>query len=155
MVTKGMKEAAAGALKKKICHTAAFGWVGGCVVYVGSARPVTADDWDGYLEFISPFLSKQRALPRVVWDDSGGPSPVGRQKLAALTQGIPVKVALVTDVAAGRNTATVLNWNRREESYRAFASRDLRQAIEFVGLWGPAVNAVAEALHDLRREFGL
>ena len=90
-----------------------------------------------------------------LWDDSGGPSPVGRQKLAALTQGIPVKVALITDVAAGRNTATVLNWNRREESYRAFASRELREAIEFVGLWGPAIDSVAAAMQELRRAYSL
>lgn len=142
------------AFSKVIGETAAFGSVYGCVIYVGGHRPVSAVDWDSYLAFISPLITKTRAVPRVVWDDSGGPGPLGRQKLAALTEGCPVKVAIITDAAAGRNTATVLNWNRKEESYRTFSSTALRDAIAFTGITGFAIERVEEALLELRRELG-
>ncbi|HKP61342.1 MAG TPA: hypothetical protein VJV78_31655 [Polyangiales bacterium] len=142
------------AFTKVVCPTAAFGSLYGGVIYVGSHKPVTAADWDGYLAFITPLLSTERALPRVVWDDSGGPSALGRQKLASLTEGCPVKVAIITDAAAGRNTATVLNWNRKEESYRTFPSSELEAAIEFTGIAKFASERVQEAMLELRSELG-
>jgi hypothetical protein len=140
---------------KVVRATAAFGSVCGCVVYVGAPRQVSTADWAAYLAYLAPLLTTTRALPRVIWDDSGGPPPLGRQNLAALTQGCPVKVAIVTDASAGRNTATVLNWNRKEESYRTFFSSELREAIAFVGLTGPAIDRVVQALLELRRDLGL
>jgi hypothetical protein len=142
------------AFAKVVRETAAFGSIYGCVVYVGARVPVAANDWDEYLAFIAPLLVSERALPRVVWDDSGGPSALGRQKLGALTQGCPVKVGIITDAAAGRNTATVLNWNRKEQSYQTFPSGDLREAIMFAGIVGIAVDRVTEALLELRRDLG-
>jgi hypothetical protein len=148
-------EPALQAFAKVVGETAAFGSIYGCVVYVGSRTPVNATDWDQYLEFIAPMLTKDRPLPRVVWDDSGGPSPLGRQKLAALTQGCPVRVAIIADAPAGRNTATVLNWNRQQESYRTFPSRELREAIVFTGISGITLDRVKDALLELRAELGL
>jgi hypothetical protein len=147
-------EQALQAFAKVVGETAAFGSIYGCVVYVGGRAPVSTEDWDQYLEFLAPMLSNERALPRVIWDDSGGPSPLGRQKLAALTQGCPVKVAIVTDAPAGRHTATVLNWNRQEESYRTFPVRELREAIAFTGVSGITVDRVTDALLELRHDLG-
>ena len=148
------RELALQAFIKVVGETAAFGSIYGCVVYVGAQAPVSAGDWDQYLQFLGPMLSTEQALPRVVWDDSGGPSALGRQKLAALTQGCPVKVAIVADAPAGRNTATVLNWNRLEESYRTFPSSKLREAIAFTGVSGITVERVEDALLELRHDLG-
>jgi hypothetical protein len=139
---------------KVVGETAAFGSIYGCVVYVGGRAPVSATDWDEYLALLAPLLTRERALPRVVWDDSGGPSALGRQKLAALTQDCPTKVAIVTDSAAGRNTATVLNWNHHDEGYRSFASSELREAIAYAGITGITLDRVADALMELRADLG-
>jgi len=132
----------------QICReTAAFGVVAGCVIYVGGHTQPSDEDWEAYLAFLTPLLSKSHATPRIVWDDSGGPSPVNRKKLVELTQGYPLKVAVVSQA---RTASTVLNWQHDRPAYHDFPSSDLHEAAAFVGLSGDAQIEVVTALKALR-----
>lgn len=128
--------------------TAAFGVTQGCVVYVGGARPPSDADWQAYLDFLAPRLSKLRLTPRLVWDDSGGPSAVNRLKLAALTRDVPVKVAIISST---RTVAAALNWQHDRPAYHEFTPEDLKQAMAFVGIEGMAALATIQMLRTLRR----
>lgn len=117
-----------------VCATAAFDVVCGCVLYVGANRRASPADWEAYLQFLTPLLRADRATPRIVWDNSGGPDALGRQKLADLTKHVPIKVALITDSATGRGAAVALNWKHGYEAYKAFVASDLNAAAAFVGV---------------------
>lgn len=128
--------------------TAGFRAVGGCVIYVGGTRPPSNEDWDAYLDFLAPRLSPTHVTPRVVWDDSEGPSPLSRKKLVDLTRDFPVKVALVS---SRRTVSVVLNWQRDAPAYHDFSPDQLDEAVAFVGVRGDAAISVVTALHGLRR----
>lgn len=114
--------------------TAAFDVTCGCVLYVGTNQRASAEDWDAYLQFLAPLLRSDRATPRIVWDNSGGPDALGRRKLAELTKSIPVKVALITQSDTGRGAAIALNWKHGYEAYKTFTAGELNTAAAFVGV---------------------
>ncbi len=131
-------------------RTAAWANIEDVMLYVGSNRAPSIQDWTEHCDFVLEVSRKTKLKSVLVVDQSSGPNAKQRGQLAQITKGLGMRVAVLSPSVIVRGAATAISWLNGTQ-LKAFAPGSLKPAFQFLGLSGQVAARLEAVYGELER----